>query len=580
MKKKMTKAGFSLVEIMVALGISGIVSMGVLQISKMMNQNSTKFNVDSDTTLITNEIVAILSNPTNCLATFSLKNAVNTAAGIVNSILLNTQPRYVTNAATGNSGVKINSYSLSDADSDVDVATNTTNLIIHFARKKAQTGTGDIIKKVKLYVEVNASKQITSCRSLSSSNSDIWSRGNAGDIYYSGGNVGIGTSAPTASLTVDGNALFGTTTAVATTAPLLVSLGGTYGTNTAGSSGNLKWRVYDDGVSANAYGIGMSASLMEFRSGAGAGIGLFTNNGSPVMRLTSGGNVGIGTTTPLQKLDVNGSIKLAYGKTLYFGADDSANPLIQTARSDGSQLGYLYSDGWKNFAFSNGLSVNGLTSLHGSSAALYVNGNVGIGTPNPLSKLQVEGGVRAKKGDALFSDASQVGFSYEGDGDTGMFAVGGNPNFGSTLILKTDGVTALSTKGGNVGIGTIAPQAKLDVQGEIKVGMTGANCTASNGGQLRFNSTSKKMEFCNGTSWAAIYSIPDVYIVKKNSVLEGTPVCCTGANDIILSGNWSSYVGEKGTYTTRDASNHCMKLYEGTIHDGVGNVELVCASID
>ena len=206
MVKKMTTAGFSLVEIMIALGLLGAVSMGVLELTKMMNQNSTKFNVDSDTTLITNELVAILSNPVHCLATFSGKNAVNTASGVVNYIKVNAEHRYATNAPTGNSGVKINAYSLSDSDPDVDVPSNTTNLIIHFARKKAQVGSGDIIKKIKLYVEVNGTGLITNCRSLSSSSTDIWSRGNGGDIYYSGGNVGIRTTAPTATLTVVGTA--------------------------------------------------------------------------------------------------------------------------------------------------------------------------------------------------------------------------------------------------------------------------------------------------------------------------------------------------------------------------------------
>jgi hypothetical protein len=55
-------------------------------------------------------------------------------------------------------------------------------------------------------------------------------------------------------------------------------------------------------------------------------------------------------------------------------------------------------------------------------------------------------------------------------------------------------------KTGRVGVGTTTPQATLDVyQGEIKIGSTGAACTASLAGTMR--STDNKLQFCDGTSW-------------------------------------------------------------------------------
>jgi hypothetical protein len=56
---------------------------------------------------------------------------------------------------------------------------------------------------------------------------------------------------------------------------------------------------------------------------------------------------------------------------------------------------------------------------------------------------------------------------------------------------------------GKVGIGTTSPSAKLDVAGEIKFGNTSSTCDGTNEGQQRYNSTSKNMEFCNGTAWTA-----------------------------------------------------------------------------
>jgi hypothetical protein len=59
---------------------------------------------------------------------------------------------------------------------------------------------------------------------------------------------------------------------------------------------------------------------------------------------------------------------------------------------------------------------------------------------------------------------------------------------------------------GNVGIGTNNPTAKLHINGEMKVGNSGAPCDSGtpdsvDQGMQRYNLTTKRMEFCNGTQW-------------------------------------------------------------------------------
>ena len=55
-------------------------------------------------------------------------------------------------------------------------------------------------------------------------------------------------------------------------------------------------------------------------------------------------------------------------------------------------------------------------------------------------------------------------------------------------------------KTGRVGVGTTTPQATLDVyQGEIKIGSTGAPCTAALAGSLRYSIN--KLQLCDGTGW-------------------------------------------------------------------------------
>ena len=62
-------------------------------------------------------------------------------------------------------------------------------------------------------------------------------------------------------------------------------------------------------------------------------------------------------------------------------------------------------------------------------------------------------------------------------------------------------MNAIYTAVDAVGIGTNSPAARLDVAGEVKFGNSNSSCDASREGQQRYNSTSKKMEACDGTTW-------------------------------------------------------------------------------
>ena len=115
----------------------------------------------------------------------------------------------------------------------------------------------------------------------------------------SGGNVGIGTTSPSRNLSVIGSAVIGST---ATGAGVLLQ--------TLGTSGEITGINHDN----NAFN-----SLQ------------FTTSGTPAMFISTGNKVGIGTTSPAQKLDVNGSIVIPVNNSLYLqsGTDYSI-------RSDGS----------------------------------------------------------------------------------------------------------------------------------------------------------------------------------------------------------------------------------------------------
>jgi len=58
-----------------------------------------------------------------------------------------------------------------------------------------------------------------------------------------------------------------------------------------------------------------------------------------------------------------------------------------------------------------------------------------------------------------------------------------------------------STGSGNVAIGSATANAKLDVNGAVKIGTSADACSATNAGAQRYNSTENIMEYCNSALW-------------------------------------------------------------------------------
>jgi len=111
------------------------------------------------------------------------------------------------------------------------------------------------------------------------------------------GNANTTITIPLALHVLAGDSLFGNYTPLATATPLRVSFGATYGNSVAGSPNNLKWMLFDDGIAADRYGIGMSLFLMELHTAVSGEIGFFPNNGVDAGRFSKNANLLLGLTT-------------------------------------------------------------------------------------------------------------------------------------------------------------------------------------------------------------------------------------------------------------------------------------------
>ena len=262
----------------------------------------------------------------------------------------------------------------------------------------------------------------------------------------SSGNVGIGTSNPTqAGLVINNSGTSGTKLAIKsneTSADTYLRIG-RYGTGDdslmyIGNNYNRDSGFAADYSSFGVANIEFNDGYLSFGTGA-AGQTLPTE----AMRITSTGNVGIGTTSPSYPLDVSGII---YSDS-YFRSANSYT--VFTGANILGTTGGITSIGANPIV----IGTDGTERMKIDSS-----GNVGIGTSSPATALDVTGTVTA---DGLVVDGTAYVTTLAGEADTNTFI---RFDGSDVMVFRTGNAERMRIdSAGNVGIGTSNPAFKLDV---------------------------------------------------------------------------------------------------------------------
>ena len=253
--------------------------------------------------------------------------------------------------------------------------------------------------------------------------------------------------------------------------------------------------------------IGSGAQLLIDAQVGGASKFNVTNTGQGYFA----GNVGIGTTSPATKLEVNGSVR--------FLGTANATPVDGELFYDSNNHYYKYYNSntstWQSLAGGSISVSGGLWNLNGSNIS-YSDGNVGIGTTSPSHKLDVAGNIG-------LATSSYVNWgATDGTGGYGL-----RDNAGSIEYKNSTG--AWAAVGGILGVGNSITSATA---GSVFFAGT-AGVLAQDNTNFNYDSTGHTFKLGYDSTHYGTLSVSSAGVLTTTGTAGQTVVGGTGVADLL-----------------------------------------------
>jgi len=551
--------------------IGGTITNGVISSSATINSSTANANGVNLFLSTTN------SNSTNQNGVYGIYNTLSDAialnntdfglyttvsnSGAITSGTKTIYGEYINAAASAANGGNTNAYGLYVLGKIFNLGSDagTHNYYgLYVANDSSGTQTGGTSTKYGLYVEAPTGADTNYA------------------AIFAGGNVGIGTTTPGVALDITSGNDYTLTTERSSSASNSIARGLMVRHKTSddmldGFGAALTFSIQDTAGVSNPI-----ADIGAVRAGADTtGDIVFrpytTGSAAEKMRIMANGNVGIGTTTPSYKLDIQQTAGSASDGVRLIGNTNGnpANLYLGVITNESTARNWLITannDNWGDFGIKSS-NANAGDPYSAGTTRLVINnsGNIGIGTTSPTANFQVAqsttgvGTISATAASStvtgsgtIFTNTFKVGDTLTSNGETRTIsAIASNTsmttdawtNTTSSATYTLTGGTRFSVLGnGNVGIGVVGPLGKLQIgtltsgsgeptyHGNLILQGNPGSSNAAGGIEFKHSATS------NGYGWK-IASVNDsndglIFSARSNSATWSDRMYITNAGNV------------------------------------------------